>query len=222
MTSVVVIAPHADDETLGCGGTLLRHAANGDSINWILVTSMNSDRFSKARIVARRAEIDNVRQAYGFSSVNELGFPTAQLDTIATSDLVERIGKAILDVEPEIVYLPFPGDIHTDHRAVFVAATATTKWFRCPSVKKVLVCEIPSETDFCISPEVGVFRPNHYVDISLWVDKKIEILSKYEEEILGHPFPRSIAGVRALALLRGAQSGCQAAEAFMLIKEVIR
>jgi LmbE family N-acetylglucosaminyl deacetylase len=222
VTDVVVIAPHADDETLGCGGTLLRHAASGDKIHWILVTSMSANRFSENRIAARRAEIDAVREAYSFSSVYELDFPTAQLDSIATSDLVARIGKAILDIGPEIVYLPFPGDVHTDHRVVFMAAAATTKWFRYPSVKKVLACEIPSETDFGISPDVIGFRPNLYVDITPWLDRKIEILSTYDGELLMHPFPRSIAGVRALALIRGAQSGCVAAEAFMVIKEVIR
>lgn len=222
MTDVVVIAPHADDETLGCGGTLLRHVALGDRIHWVLVTAMDSDGYSPLRIAQRRAEIDAVRQAYGFTSVSELGFPTAKLDSVATNDLVSRIGSAILGIKPEVVYLPFPGDAHTDHKAVFSAAASTTKWFRYPSVRKVLACEIQSETDFGVTPDGLAFRPNHYVDITPWLDRKVEILSHYEGEFSSHPFPRSIAGVRALALVRGAQCGCEAAEAFMLVKEVIR
>lgn len=219
---VVVIAPHADDETLGCGGTLLRHVALSDRIHWGLVTAMSSDGYSERQIAQRRAEIDTVRQLYGFTSVSELGFPTTKLDSIGTSDLVSRIGSVIYSIKPEVIYLPFPGDIHTDHKVVFLAAASIIKWFRYPSVRKVLACKIQSETDFAVNPDGLAFRPNHYVEITPWLDRKVEILSQYKAEFSSHPFPRSIAAVRALALLRGAQCGCEAAEAFMILKEVVR
>ena len=219
---VVVIAPHADDETLGCGGTLLRHVALGDRIHWVLVTAMSSDGYSERQIASRRAEIDTVRQLYGFTSVSELGFPITKLDFIGTSDLVSRIDSVINSIKPEVIYLPFPGDIHTDHKVVFLATASVTKWFRYPSVRKVLACEIQSETDFAVNYDGLAFRPNHYVEITPWLDRKVEILSQYIGEFSSHPFPRSIAAVRALALLRGAQCGCEAAEAFMILKEVVR
>lgn len=222
MTCVLVMAPHADDETLGCGGTLLRHMALGDTVHWLLVTAMDPVGFSPERIASRRREIEAVSAAYGFSSVVELGFPTARLDTVPVDELVAAVGGTVGSIQPDVIYLPFPGDAHSDHRAVHTAAVATTKWFRYPSVKRVLACETPSETDFGLAADGLPFRPNVFVDISPWLEAKIEIMRLYAGEMSGHPFPRSEVGLRALATVRGAQCGCVAAEAFMLLKETVR
>ena len=222
MSSVLVVAPHPDDETLGCGGTLLRHVSMGDEVHWLLVTAMDAVRFAPARIEARRREIQAVSAAYRFASVIELGLPTARLDALPVDELVASIGKAVGAIKPDIVYLPFPGDAHTDHRTVFTAAIAATKWFRYPGVRRILACEIPSETDFGLAPDALPFRPNVYVDISSWLQTKLNIMRMYAGEMAEHPFPRSEDGLRALATLRGSQSGCEAAEAFMLLKELVR
>lgn len=221
MSAVLVVAPHPDDETLGCGGTLLRHAARGDSVHWLIVTAMDSSRFSAERIECRVREVDQIAAAYGFASTTCLQFPASRLDEVPCSELVAAIGAVVGKLQPEVIYLPFPGDAHTDHHAVYSAAAAATKWFRYPSVKRVLACEIVSETDFGLAPDGLAFRPNSYVDISAWLDQKIAIMRLYEGEMGEHPFPRSEVAMRALANLRGAQSGFFAAEAFMLLKEIV-
>lgn len=221
MSAVLVIAPHPDDETLGCGGALLRHKSLGDSVHWLIVTSMDSVRYSAERIEHRSREIEQVAGAYGFDSTTCLQFPAARLDEAPCNKLVAAIGAVVDRLQPAVIYLPFPGDAHTDHRAVYSAAAAVTKWFRYPFVKRVLACEIISETDFGLAPDGLAFRPNSYVDISAWLDKKIAIMRFYEGEMGDHPFPRSEVAMRALASLRGAQSGFAAAEAFMLIKEIV-
>jgi LmbE family N-acetylglucosaminyl deacetylase len=116
------------------------------------------------------------------------------------------------------VILPYYGDVHSDHRTAFDAAVACTKIFRHPYVKRILAMEIPSETEFACGH--GVFAPNLYLDISGYLDKKIEIAGIYGAELADHPFPRSAEGIRALAVNRGAAAGCRYAEAFMLIKGV--
>jgi LmbE family N-acetylglucosaminyl deacetylase len=221
VSAVLVVAPHPDDETLGCGGVLLRHKSLGDSVHWLIVTAMDPIRFGAERTERRSAEIENVASAYGFDSTTRLEFSASRLDEVPCSDLVAAIGAVVSKFQPNTIYLPFPGDAHTDHRAVHFAAAAATKWFRYPFVKRVLACEIASETDFGLAPDGLAFRPNYYVDISPWLEKKLAIMRLYAGEMGEHPFPRSEAAIRALATLRGAQSGFAAAEAFMLLKEIV-
>jgi N-acetylglucosamine malate deacetylase 1 len=117
-------------------------------------------------------------------------------------------------------YLPFPGDVHSDHEVVFDACVACSKSFRYPFIRRILAYETLSETEFGISPEVSGFRPNLWVDISSYMVQKIEIMKMYEGEMGEHPFPRSERNIRALATVRGARSGQQSAEAFMILEEL--
>lgn len=222
MSIVLVVAPHPDDETLGCGGTLLRHRSNGDEVHWLVVTKLDGEHYTAERLESRQQEIREVAAAYGFASTTQLGFETTQLDRVPLDEIVSGIGAVVAKVKPEVVYLPFPGDAHTDHRIVYLAASAATKWFRHPSVRRVLACEILSETDFGLVPDGLPFKPNSYVDIGPWLGKKLEIMHRYADEMGTHPFPRSEATIRALATLRGSQCGADAAEAFMVLKEIVK
>jgi LmbE family N-acetylglucosaminyl deacetylase len=207
MKKILVIAPHADDETLGCGGTLLRHKAEGDQIHWLLVTNLFPE-VSK-----------HVSKLYPFDSTTDLKHPTTKLDQIPMAELVGGIGKVVQDISPQIIYVPFRGDVHSDHKITFDAAIACTKWFRHPSIQKVLSYETLSETDFGLDPDSAGFRPNVFIDIKDHIDRKLKILSAYSNELGEFPFPRSIEAVRALSKVRGASSGFDAAEAFLLLRE---
>jgi LmbE family N-acetylglucosaminyl deacetylase len=220
MKNVVVVAPHPDDETLGCGGTLLRHKEQGDAVHWIIVTEMLEEHgFSPERIAARDREIQEVAERYAFQSVVRLGFPTTKLDEIPMSELVGKMSEAFQNIRPNILYVPYRGDVHTDHQYVFDAAVSCSKWFRYPYVEKILVYETLSETDFGMDPDTNGFRPNVYVDISRFLDQKLKIMQVYQSEIGEFPFPRSMETIRALASIRGSSGGFAASEAFMLLKE---
>lgn len=218
----LVIAPHPDDETLGCGGTLLRARDEGHQIYWLIVTSITEEEgFTQKRVESRTSEIERVAGAYGFTDTIQLEFPTAKLDDIPLGEIVEAFGQAVAKVKPTDIYLPHRRDAHSDHAVVFDAAISVSKWFRYPSVERVFTYETQSETDFDISPDSNGFRPNVFVDISLYIDRKIEIAKFFESEFAMHPFPRSFEGMRALAFLRGSASGFEAAEAFMLLRQRI-
>ena len=122
-------------------------------------------------------------------------------------------------VEPNIVYLPFKSDVHTDHQIAFKAAYSCTKSFRWPSIKKIVMMETLSETEFSPSTKEDGFVPNMFVDITDFIDRKIEIMKIFKGELAAHPFPRSESNIRALATLRGATIGCKYAESFMILKE---
>ena len=219
--NVIVVAPHADDETLGCGGTLLRHRAKGDTAHWLLVTDIPKGKsFGSIEAEDREREIEQLTGLLGFDSVHRLGFPPAGLDSVPMLDLTGRVSEVIRDIEPTTLYLPFPGDAHSDHGIVFRAASAAAKWFRYPSIHSVRLYETLSETNFNIDPTQATFRPNYYVDVSDHIGKKLQALAIFASEMGAHPFPRSPDAVRALATLRGSESGVAAAEAFVVLKQV--
>ena len=118
----------------------------------------------------------------------------------------------------ETIFVPHPADVHSDHRVVFDAVSACTKWFRYPSVKRVLAYETLSETDFGLGTNQP-FRPNVFVDVEHFFIKKLQAMDIYASEVGEFPFPRSHEAIRALATLRGAASGFKAAEAFELLRE---
>ena len=223
---VLVVAVHPDDETLGCGGTLLKHKATGDEIYWLIATTIKNGYnnwdlgFSKDIVEKREKEIKRVAELYDFDGIYRLEFPTMRIDEISMSELIGKISKIFKEVQPNIVYLPFKNDVHSDHRKIFEAAYSCTKIFRYPFVKKILMMETLSETEFAPSTKEDGFIPNVFVDITRYLEKKLEIMGIYESELGEHPFPRSKRNITALATFRGATAGCEYAESFVLLKEI--
>ena len=218
----LIVAPHPDDELLGCGGTLLKRVAEGNTVGWVLMSAISVDKgWSDQQVDKREDEIERVREGLGISEQHlfKLNFPCAELDQISLSTLITGLSNIFRHFQPEELFLPHPGDIHSDHRITFEAASSCTKWFRYPSIKRVMTYETLSETDFGLDQVVGGFRPNYFVDITDYVQKKLDLLSIYQSEILDHPFPRSIDAIASLSLLRGAQRGVSAAEAFHMLRQ---
>jgi len=220
--TILCVSPHPDDETLGCGGTLLRHIAEGDQVHWLIMTVISEDAgYSRERIESRSEEIKRVSRMYGFVSLHQAPFTTTHLDTYPKSDLVGEVSKCISQVKPDTIYLPFRNDVHSDHEAVFDAVASCTKSFRYPFVKRLRAYETLSETEFSVRPDQNGFAPNLWIDISQFVDRKIEIMGVYESEFGEHPFPRSERNLLALATIRGATAGVDAAEGFISLKEIV-
>ena len=217
----LIVAPHPDDELLGCGGVLLRRHAEGGTVGWLLITAvLEKDGYETTKVGEREQEIQQVREGLGIKPDNlfSLEFSTTKLDRVPTGELIGRISEVFKCFEPEEVFVPHAHDIHSDHRIVFEAVAACSKWFRYPSIKRILAYETLSETD-CILNAETVFKPNVFIDIAAYLENKIQLLSCYQSELGEFPFPRSETAVRALAQVRGAQSGFMAAEAFQLLRE---
>ena len=213
--NVLVISPHPDDETLGCGGALMYHKKKGDNIYWLNITNIfHSKGWPKVKVEKRKKEISKVKELYGFTNFFNLKYATTELDTVPISKIINDISEIYNTIKPEIIFAPHNSDVHTDHKIVFKALSSTFKWFRHPYIKSVLLYETLSETDFNF---LNSFTPNTFINISDFLDKKIQIMSIYKSEIKEFPFPRSEKSIQALAALRGSQSGFDSAEAFQLI-----
>ena len=215
----MVISPHPDDEVLGTGGTLLRRKAEGSSTAWIIVTEMSKENgYDDKTINQRNIEIEKITKLFGFSEVYKLGLPTTKLDTLNLGDIVAKFSECLKSFKPEELFIPHQFDSHSDHRVVFEAATSCTKWFRYPFIKRILSYETISETNVSLNTG-NAFKPNVYIDISEYLEAKINAMKIYESEIDAFPFPRSEEAIDALAKFRGSSSGFYASEAFELLQE---
>lgn len=221
MKRILVVAVHPDDETLGCGGTLLKHKASGDQLFWLIATNTVNEQGPNFSIIKRHGkEIEKVAKTYSFKNIYKLNLPAKGVDTVPVAELVEKISTVIGNIKPDTIYLPFHGDVHSDHRYFFQAVCSCLKIFRSPFVKTILMMETISETEFAPSLKENAFVPNYFVDISDFLNTKLKIMSIYKDEMCKHPFPRSKENIKALAVFRGAMAGCIFAESFMVLKEI--
>tara|TARA_X000000950_G_scaffold225907_1_gene272611 strand:+ start:25908 stop:26546 length:639 start_codon:yes stop_codon:yes gene_type:complete len=212
MEKVMVIAVHPDDETLGCGGTILKHISLGDTVSVVFITNGNK---------IQEKIIERVSEAYSLSKTYKLGLKEVYLENEPLVNIIKPLSLAISDFKPSILYIPNRSDVHSDHRSVFQALQACTKSFRSPFIKKVLMMEVISETDFAPSLPENSFISNIFIDISEFYEKKESILLMYEDELLEEFQTRSISTMRALNRYRGSLINVEYAESFMLIKEII-
>ena len=219
--NVLAISAHPDDETLGCGGTLLKHRHAGDNIFWIIATVCHEPQWSADLIARKAVEVDRVAEAFGAEKF-KFGFPNAQLDTIGIGELMKPIERVVADVKPEVVYMLHGGDIHTDHYMLATAAMSVFKPFYMSrrGIRRVLGYETLSSTDAAPQRGERMFMPNVYSDITPFLEEKLRIMGLYESEIHAEPMPRSPSAIRALARYRGATISAEYAEAFTLIREV--
>ena len=221
MSIVLVIAPHPDDETLGCGGSLLRHKAEGDDIHWLIMSrATKSSGFTEEKVKQQKVDILSVAESYPFKSFYQTKFEATRLDTIPKIEVINEVSAFLNETQADTLYLPYPKDAHSDHKVVFDAAAACTKSFRFPFVRKIRVYETLSETEFGLQTDLNGFQPNLFINISDYLSQKISIMNLYHGEMQDHPFPRSEKNISSLATLRGATAGWEFAEAFISLKEI--
>lgn len=212
---VAVISAHPDDETFGAGGTLARHVLFGDEVHVCIVTKAYAPDWPEAIIERGRAQAQEALQTLGLTSIRFLDFPTVKLNAVPGKELNDKLIEFIEDVDPQITYAPFPGDLNSDHQIVARAAAIAVR--PTPEHKRsLLYFETLSSTEWGRVFLQTSFRPNMYIDIAATLERKLEAAAYYRLEIRNHPHPRSIEGIKTLAKLRGMEVGIDAAEAFVL------
>lgn len=222
MKRVLVVAAHPDDEMLGCGGTLARLAAEGNCISILLLGEGPTARQGEKD--ARKAAINSAFAAaavLGIARPRLLALPDNRFDTVPLLDITQHIEETVAAFEPDVIFTHHAGDMNKDHRITHQAVMTACR--PLPGFKPVTLLgfEVPSSTEYAPPGTLPVFFPHVYVHIAATLSAKQTALAAYAAEMRPWPHPRSHEGIEHLARLRGAQCGCEAAEAFMLYRSVL-
>lgn len=213
---ILVIAPHALDEVLGCGGTIALASDAGQPVHVLVMFGDGVGHDSR-----RRAAAKDAATVLGGASIDFAGLPENRCDTVPLTEAVDVVEKAVAAIRPETVYVAHGGNLHADHQAAFRAtATALRPAPRQP-VRYFYGYEVPSSTDWA-PPGMGVpFLPVRFVDITAALERKRRALEIYAFELRAPPHARALEAVLNLAHARGASVGLEAAEAFTILREII-
>ena len=216
---VLVIAPHMDDEVLGCGGTIIRHVDSGDHVTVCIVANRAYNHKYDQNLIEQ--EKDCCKKAKEILSYQDLIFLDLYDEKLDQSqiDIIIPLEKVVTKCKPEVVYAPHRGDLNQDHRAVFEAARVVCRPNAGHRVTTLRAFEVPSSTDQV--PEVleWPFLPNYYVNVKSTLGKKVEAMACYSKESKPFPHPRSAEGLRVYAQKRGMEVGIEAAEAFVVLRD---
>jgi len=219
LNKVLVVAPHLDDEVLGCGGAIVAHVERGDMVHTCFVAHRVYDHvYDEVRMEAQRKNAAQAAVELGYDKMSFLDLPDERLDE-SLQRIIIPLEEYARQVNPDVVYSPFGGDNNQDHRAVARAMQVVMRPMGPVKAKRWLLYEVPSSTEW--APNVGgpMFRPTVYLDVKGTLHKKSEALRCYEDECRPYPNPRSPEGLKALAMKRGMEAGMEYAEAFMLARE---
>jgi N-acetylglucosamine malate deacetylase 1 len=217
----LVIAPHPDDEVLGVGGTIHRFASEGQDVVVAIVTRGWAPLFSDEQVARVREESQAACGSLGVRDLRFLDLPVTKLKDLPEAELNQALTDLIQDVEPDWLFIPFPGDRHEDHRQVFDACmVAARPTCRDNPIRMVLSYETVSETHWTATDVEPVFSPNYYIGIGDHLQAKCDAMRCYASQLLPAPHARSIEAITALATWRGSVVGLAAAEAFMLVRGV--
>ena len=216
----LVIAPHPDDEILGCGGTMLRLATAGAEIHVAIMTKASPPRFGASIAETGRREARMAHDLLRVTATHLHDFPAAELDKIAHADINAALGELMARLAPDTIFVPFVGDVHLDHQLVFLSSMVAARPRAGLGPARILSYETLSETNWYAPGVTPTFAPNVYVDIGDTLDAKIAAFKCYASQVKNEPDERSVEAVRALAVLRGATVYRRAAEAFMLLRAI--
>jgi N-acetylglucosamine malate deacetylase 1 len=217
---VLVVAAHADDEVLGCGGTIAKHAISGDKVYVVFMTNGVGSRNAKIdEIKHRKKASEEAAKILGVSLTKQFDFPDNKMDTVALLDVIQSIEEVISKLQPEIIYTHHIGDLNIDHQITHKAVMTACRPHPDFCVKEIYSFEVPSSTEWQ-TPGYSPFIPNVYIDISEQIEIKRHALEIYSEEMRQSPHSRSIKNVIRLNELRGNFMGAYYSEAFIMLRSI--
>lgn len=219
--TILVVAAHADDEAIGCGGTIARHVAEGDTVHLILMADgVKSRTGANDEDLARRNEAAKQAHAIlGISSVTQMCFPDNRMDSLPLLDIVQPLEKTIQNIRPTLIYTHHRGDLNVDHQLTHQAVLTACRPIPGSHVSEILAFEVVSSTEWS-GPANPLYVPNLFIDITDYWEMKRKALEAYAMEMRQPPHARSINNLETMARYRGNSVGLRMAESFMLVRGV--
>jgi len=219
--NILVVAPHADDEILGVGGTIAKYVDEGHNVYVCIVTVGHPSMYSQSLLNQLRKEVQAAHRFLGVECTIFLELPAVMLNQISKPELNKKLEVVIDEVKPNIVFIPHFGDMHIDHGIVSESVMVTLRPIKEHKVEEIYSYETLSETEWNVPHCRNVFLPNTFVEITGYLDAKVKAMSSFTTQLRPFPHPRSLQAVEALARLRGSTIGVSAAEAFSLIRRIV-
>ena len=215
MKTVLVVVAHADDEALGCGGTISRHIEQGDRVHLVLMADgVRSRTYASEADLTRRIEASKRAQTIlGISSTFSLELPDNRADSVPLLEIVQKLEPIIEKIRATVIYTHHHGDLNIDHRLTHAAVMTACRPQPGSTVREIYGFEVLSSTEWAATQE-SPFLPNCFVDISQHLRTKLKALEAYAEEMREAPHSRSMEHAEVLARHRGYSIGVDAAEAF--------
>ncbi|MDH2241156.1 PIG-L family deacetylase [Pseudomonas sp. GD03909] len=219
--TVLIVAAHTDDETLGCGGTIARHVADGDDVYAVFMADGITSRIqvNQSDLASRYSAAEDARKILGIRKNFYLGLPDNRLDSLPLIDLVQQLEPIFRELKPSIIYTHHHGDLNVDHRITHQAVLTACRPMPGSSVRAIYAFEVMSSTEWA-TPVSEPFVPNHYVNISSQLGTKLDALRAYQLEMREAPHSRSVEHLKYLAHHRGHTVGLVAAEAFVTVRTI--
>ncbi|NGO53162.1 PIG-L family deacetylase [Mesorhizobium camelthorni] len=217
----LVIAPHPDDEVLGCGGTIARVAGEGGEVHVAVVTRGQPPAFDEELIARVRSEASAAHRHLAVRESHWLDLPAAQLFETPHSKLNHALGNLVRELRPDTLLIPFVGDVHMDHQLIFMSSLVAARPHQSTYPRRILAYETVSETNWNAPHVTASFVPNVFIDIEKTLQRKLEAAAMFGSQMRSFPHERSLETLRALAIVRGTAVHRAAAEAFVLIRDVM-
>jgi len=219
--NILVVAAHSDDEALGCAGTITRHVDEGDDVHVVFMTNgVGSRNADSSATFLRKQLAKSAAKVMAIKTINTFEFPDNQMDSVPLLEITQAIETVIEKINPELIYTHHYGDLNIDHRVTHQAVMTACRPRPGFCVKELYAFEVLSSTEWQ-TPGYMSFVPNVFVDITAYMDKKLDAIQVYNSEMREQPHSRSIVNTKNLASLRGATIGVDYAEAFSLIRKII-
>lgn len=220
---VLVMAAHPDDEVLGLGGTVARHMSCGDQVTVALIADNGNARYEVETIQAVRCCVLQAANLLGVTDIRFAGLADQKLDSLPIIEITQWIEGILQDIQPQIIYTHHHGDINHDHQVVCEATLTAARPYSAPYVERILCYETPSATEWTGGPSVeNYFVPNVFIDITAYLESKLNAMSAYTTELRPFPHPRSLEALRNRAVYWGSVIGVAAAEPFVLVRQIQR
>ena len=221
MKKILIVAPHPDDEVLGCGGIMKKFSQSNNEVFVVVVTRGTPKMYADEKILNVRNEALLAHKILGVKETRFFEFHAPELDITSNASVSIPLAALMKEWAITDLFLPHRGDIHHDHSMVFKAGLVAARPVGSYSVKNIFCYETLSETEW--APPFGddAFIPTHFVNVETEMDFKLEAMQCFKSQVRPFPSTRSLETIEALAKFRGATVGFKRAEAFMTIRTIL-
>lgn len=218
MNYLLVVA-HPDDEVLGAGATIKKLTTKGHVVDICIMCTEAKARAFRPEDEELNDDLDTSAKMLGIRYKYEGTFPNIEMNNSTHLSLVQFIEKAIVASSCDIIITHHPADTNNDHMHTSMACQAAIRLFQrrveIKPLKEFWFMEVQSSTEWSVNTSMNRFQPNTFIEVGENnVDVKIAALATYRGVMRPYPHPRSAEAIKGLAAFRGAQSGCNYAEAF--------